>query len=333
MSSKNYKASGLDYTNAITDSHNEDSKALNVVAANNLVPSRFGKVDLTYITSGLGAGNVGQARYYSDGVYQETRIQTRGDSLGTAHKTTLNFINKTPSFLSGKSFVVYDNAGAVKVWFNVDFSSTEPVVSNTYRSIVVNLLSSHTSEVIASRTAQAFAMDASFVAVYSLYYTKAQIDSDVIKKTGVTAFTADQSMGGYKLSNVANPVALTDAVNLQTLNAALGASGDILENSFSLANGQSSLTDITSFIFPNATVRSFDALVSVSILAASNLYETIEIKGIQKDSGWQISISSTGDVSGVILEITSAGQMQYITPTYSGFTSGTLKFRAITTSI
>lgn len=171
MSSKNYKASGLDYTNAITDSHNEDSKALNVVAVNNLVPSRFGKVDLTYITSGLGAGNVGQARYYSDGVYQETRIQTRGDSLGTAHKTTLNFINKTPSFLSGKSFVVYDNVGAVKVWFNVDFSSTEPVVSNTYRSIVVNLLSSHTSEVIASRTAQAFSMDASFVAVYSLYYT------------------------------------------------------------------------------------------------------------------------------------------------------------------
>jgi len=165
------------------------------------------------------------------------------------------------------------------------------------------------------------------------YYTKAQIDSDVIKKTGVTAFTADQSMGGYKLTNVANPVALTDAVNLQTLNAALGASGDILENSFSLADGQSSLTDITSFIFPNATVRSFDALVSISILAASNLYETIEIKGIQKDSGWQISISSTGDVSGVILEITSAGQMQYITPTYSGFTSGTLKFRAITTSI
>ena len=165
------------------------------------------------------------------------------------------------------------------------------------------------------------------------YYTKTQIDADVIKKTGVTAFTADQSMGGHKLTNLANPIALTDAVNLQTLNAALGASGDILETSFSLVNGQSSLTNITSFIFSNAIVRSFDALVSISISATSNLYETIEIKGIQKDSDWQISISSTGDTSGVILEITSTGQMQYITPTYSGFTSGTLKFRAITTSI
>lgn len=171
MSSKNHKNSSMDYTNAITDSHNEDSKALNVVAVNNLVPTRFGKVDLTYITSGLGVGNVGQARYYSDGVYQETKIKTRGDSLGTSHKTTLNFINRTAESLAGKAFVVYDNGGAVKIWFNVDFSSLEPEVTGTYRSISVNLLSSHTSEAIASRTAQAFAMDSSFVAVYSLTYT------------------------------------------------------------------------------------------------------------------------------------------------------------------
>ncbi len=165
------------------------------------------------------------------------------------------------------------------------------------------------------------------------YYTKTEIDADVIKKDGTNDFTGDQSMGGNKLTNLANPVALTDAVNLQTLNAALGASGDILETSFSLTNGQSSLTDITSFIFPNATVRSFDALVSICILATSNLYETVEIKGIQKDSNWQISISSTGDFSGVVLEITPTGQIQYKTPTYSGFSSGTLKFRAITTGV
>jgi hypothetical protein len=165
------------------------------------------------------------------------------------------------------------------------------------------------------------------------YYTKTQIDADVIKKAGTTAFTGNQSMGGNKLTNLANPVALTDAVNLQTLNAALGSSGDIFEKSFSLVNSQSPAANITDFVFANGVVRSFEAFVSVAITATSNLYETFEVRGIQKDSDWFISISSEGDNSGVILSITSAGQMQYITPNYAGFVSGVLKFRAITTSV
>lgn len=168
--SKNEKPSSLDYTNAITDSHNEESKSLNVVTVNNLVPARFGKVVLSYYTSGPSRGNVQTANYYSNGAYQETKIVTRGDSLGSAHKTTVSFINKTPAFLSGKSFVVYDSVGAVKVWYNVDFGSTEPTVANTYRSIVVNILSSHSHETIANRTALALSSDAQFLAVYSSYY-------------------------------------------------------------------------------------------------------------------------------------------------------------------
>jgi len=165
------------------------------------------------------------------------------------------------------------------------------------------------------------------------YYTKTQIDADVIKKAGTTAFTGDQSMGGNKLTNLGNPVALTDAVNLQTLNSAIGSSGDIFEKSFSFLNNQSPAADITEFNFANGTVRSFEALVSVTIIATSNLYETFEIKGIQKNSDWFISITSEGDNSQVILSITSSGQMQYTSANYSGFVSGTLKFRAITTSV
>jgi hypothetical protein len=168
--SKNYKPSSLDYTNAITDSHSEESKALSVVTANNLVPVRFGKVELTYITSGPGIGSVGQARYYSNGVYHETRIICRGDELGSAHKTTINFINRTALSLAGKAFVIYDSLGPVKVWFNVDFSNTEPNIGDSPRSIEVNLLSTHDFETIARRTSQAISLDSEFLAVYSAYY-------------------------------------------------------------------------------------------------------------------------------------------------------------------
>lgn len=170
MPIKNESPSSLDYTNAITNSHNERDGALNVVNVNSLVPARFGRVELSYITTGPAVGSISQARYYSNGVYQETKIITRGDTLGSAHKTTINFVNRTPESLAGRAFVVYDNGGAVKVWYNVDFSNTEPAVPGTYRSIAVNLLSSHNHETIANRTALALDLDAQFIAIYSMYY-------------------------------------------------------------------------------------------------------------------------------------------------------------------
>jgi hypothetical protein len=43
--------------------------------------------------------------------------------------------------------------------------------------------------------------------------------------------------------------------------------------------------------------------------------------------------SAVGDESGIVLSITAAGQVQYTSANYSGFVSGAIKFRAITTSI
>lgn len=171
MRPKNYKSSETHYTNAIQDSHNEDSHALDIVTVNNLVPARYGRVELSYFDSGPGSGSVSEARYYSDGTYQETKITTIGDALGSAHKTTVNFNNKTPESLSGKSFIIYDDIGAVSVWFNLDFNDTEPTVEIAYRSIEVNILSTHNYETIANRTAQAINRDVNFLAVHSMYYT------------------------------------------------------------------------------------------------------------------------------------------------------------------
>lgn len=109
--------------------------------------------------------------------------------------------------------------------------------------------------------------------------------------------------------------------------------GDISETGFSILNNQTSAQSITGFLFSNVNVRGFTALVTVKIEATSNLYEVFEIKGIQKDSDWNISIQSTGDISGISLSISSSGQMQYTSLNYPGFTSGSLKFKAFTTSV
>ena len=112
----------------------------------------------------------------------------------------------------------------------------------------------------------------------------------------------------------------------------LKSSGDISETSFSITQNQLTQT-VLGFSFNNAIVRSFEAIASVSITATASLYEEFTIKGIQKGSNWFISISSIGDNSGVYLTINSSGQVLYTSPTYSGFVSGVIKFRALTTSV
>lgn len=113
----------------------------------------------------------------------------------------------------------------------------------------------------------------------------------------------------------------------------VGSTGDINETSFSAANNQAVAADVTGLAFANATVRSFKALVSVSIDATADLYEVFELVGIQKGASWDMSQTATGDTSGLVFSITNAGQVQYTSTDVAGFVSNTVKFRATTLSI
>jgi hypothetical protein len=113
----------------------------------------------------------------------------------------------------------------------------------------------------------------------------------------------------------------------------LKSSGDISETLFTFLTSNQLNQPLVGFAFNNAVVLSFEALASVEIDATNDLFEQFTINGIQKSSNWFISVSSIGDNSQVSFTITSLGQILYTCPTYSGFVSGKIKFRAITTSI
>lgn len=112
----------------------------------------------------------------------------------------------------------------------------------------------------------------------------------------------------------------------------VSSAGDIAESSLALTESQTN-TNVTGFAFANGVVRSFKALVSVEIDATAPLFESFEILGIQKGSSWDISQTATGDNSLVSFAITNAGQITYSSSSYAGFVSGTIRFRAITTSL
>jgi hypothetical protein len=113
----------------------------------------------------------------------------------------------------------------------------------------------------------------------------------------------------------------------------IGSAGDINETSFSAANNQVAAANVTGLAFANATVRSFDAQVSVAIDATASLFETFNLRGIQKGASWDMAVVSNGDDSGIVFSITNAGQVQYTSTNEAGFVSNTVKFRAITTTV
>ena|SRR5690554_6160807 len=112
-----------------------------------------------------------------------------------------------------------------------------------------------------------------------------------------------------------------------------GSPGDIQETTFVGSNDQSTFANVTGFAFNNAVVRSFTAHVSVVIDATEQLFESFDLHGIQKASGWDMSVMATGDDSGVNFDITPTGQIQYTSEDYNGFESLEIRFRAVTTSI
>ena len=108
---------------------------------------------------------------------------------------------------------------------------------------------------------------------------------------------------------------------------------DISETSFSITNNEPLATNVTGLAFDSVIVSSFTAVVSVQIDATTNLSEVFELIGINNNGSFSMSVTSVGDDSGVVFSITSSGEIQYTSENYTGFVSGTIKFRAITTSI
>jgi hypothetical protein len=114
---------------------------------------------------------------------------------------------------------------------------------------------------------------------------------------------------------------------------AVGSAGDIQETSFSIANNQVAAANVTGLAFSNSVVRSFKVLMSIQVDATLDLWETVELIGINKAGVFDMAQSGIGDDTGVVLSLTTGGQVQYTSANYSGFVSGAIKFRAIVTSV
>jgi hypothetical protein len=154
--------------------------------------------------------------------------------------------------------------------------------------------------------------------------------------------------GGISISNTANASSITRGGTFTTLGGAsigknLYVGNNLYVNganmtanphdmfstlTFNGANNVSIPSNITGMIFNNS-VWGFDCYLSVRIEASTNLFVNFHIRGVNKNSSWEIIKTYVGDDTGIQFNITDFGQIQYTTPNYTSFTSIVFKWRAL----
>lgn len=148
---------------------------------------------------------------------------------------------------------------------------------------------------------------------------------------------ANFTPSSYTPTQVASEGTDKVSAHLKGIDNAIGSlgsvSGDIGLTSFSAANNQVAAANVTGLAFANGVTRSAEVHYSIAISATTSLFESGMLLLIQKGSSWEISRATVGDSSLIEFSVTNAGQVQYTSGNYSGFSSATIKFRAITTTV
>jgi hypothetical protein len=108
----------------------------------------------------------------------------------------------------------------------------------------------------------------------------------------------------------------------------------VYEQQATLQHSQTNPVTITNFYFDNSVTSSFKAFISVNVSAAESKYALWELNGVYKPSGWIMTSSFTGDVTGVyfyVVDNNGVGQIKY-TNSNGPTSSSTIRYRATTTA-
>lgn len=135
------------------------------------------------------------------------------------------------------------------------------------------------------------------------------------------------------LPTATTPSATDDFLTLGFADARYMGAGFLAETTFTFANNQSSVANVTGCLFSSASCKS--AKVDVAVRRSTNssqLRSWVEIYLTYDDNGtaWQVSDQVWhGDDPGLTFSVTAGGQVQYVSTNVAGSSySGASRFRA-----
>jgi len=207
------------------------------------------------------------------------------------------------SSISSNSTQIASNSSAIGINSTNISSNTSSISTNT-TDIATNTASISTNQSnIATNTSDIGTNQTNIASNTSAISSKAE-DADVVKKDGSVAFTADQSMGSNKLTNVADATAGSDAVNKSQLDVKAD-DADVLKHdgsvalSADLSAGSFKITDLAAPVNDNDAARKIDvdnAAAGIISKEACRVASTasLTLSGLQTVDG--ISLSSADRV-------------------------------------
>ena len=95
--------------------------------------------------------------------------------------------------------------------------------------------------------------------------------------------------------------------------------------------GSNTYGNINGLFFDDSIVWSHTTFLSVRINASANLYEYFELKGLYNPNttSWDFVSNKMGDNSLMVFNMTPAGNVVFTSGNYTGFSSGSVKFKSI----
>jgi hypothetical protein len=108
----------------------------------------------------------------------------------------------------------------------------------------------------------------------------------------------------------------------------------VLEQQAVLQHSQTNPVSITNFYFDNSVTSSFKAIINVNVSAASSKYAVWELNGVYKPTGWVMTSSFVGDITGInfyVVDNNGVGQIKF-TNSNGPTTTTTIRYRATTTA-
>lgn len=154
--------SRLDPGQVLQDAHNSAEHALDVTLVNSLVPARYSRVTCEMLDMGDGTFETEYINYYGFGNKESNQIEMVENPTGAKEKTNLNFTGLTTS-IEGKFFTIYDSAGSVGVWYNLDSGSVPPT-TGALRDIEIPIVTGDNDSAIALSTTSVVTLDPEFSA-------------------------------------------------------------------------------------------------------------------------------------------------------------------------
>ena len=155
------------------------------------------------------------------------------------------------------------------------------------------------------------------------------------KEDFVVPGTTTEYYRGDKTFQTLNTTVVPEGTNLYFTNQRVydAFPNDIQTTSWSGLTNNTSNQVITGLLF-STSIESFTAYISITIDATTDLYNYVILNGRRKDpahwSSNDLAWSFNGDViTGLDFNITTGGQVRVDLGNITGFSSGTLKFRAI----